>query len=117
MTLHARGNDYGPRVELHRPVDGATFVALTARIGLSFDEMVDFASVFDGSFRVHDAAGWPVAGSFNAQENVVNFSPAEPLEADTTYVVTVPAGGIIDPSGNPTGEDLAFRFSTGGTVD
>lgn len=107
----------GPRVDLHRPPDGATLVAPTSRIGLSFDESVDFASVFEGSFRVRSAAGWPVAGSFNAQEAVVNFSPAEPLEADTTYVVEVPAGGIIDSSGNPTEETLRFRFSTGAAID
>lgn len=106
----------GPVVELHRPPAGATFVAPTARIGLSFDEFVEFQSVFAGSFRVHDAAGWPVAGTFNAQENVVNFSPAAPLAEDTTYVVHVPEGGITDLSGNPTAEGLTFRFSTGGEV-
>ncbi len=46
----------------------------------------------------------------------MNFSPAEPLAEDTTYVVTVPAGGITDLVGNPTAETLTFRFSTGATV-
>ncbi len=117
MPWSAEPDSQGPRVELHRPIEGATFVALTARVGLSFDESVDFASVFSGSVRVIDVDGVPVPGSFNAQENVVNFSPAAPLEADTTYVVEVPAGGVIDYSGNPTEEALSFRFSTGGTVD
>jgi hypothetical protein len=105
-----------PTVELHRPFDGAVQVATTTRIGLSFDEMVEFQSVFEGSFRVHDADGWPVAGTYNTQESLVNFSPTEPLAEDTTYVVSVPAGGIVDLSGNATDVDLTFRFSTGEAV-
>ncbi len=106
-----------PTVELHRPADGETFVDPGDRIGLSFDEMVDFASVFEGSVRVATAAGEPVPGRFTGQENVVSFAPAEPWEDDATYVVTVPAGGVIDLSGNPTSRELSFRFSTGAQVE
>ena len=98
------------------PRNGDTFAALTSRIGLSFDEMVEPKSVFAGSFRVTDNDGWPVAGSFSAQENLVNFTPSEPLQDSTTYVVTVPAGGITDFFGNPTETELTFRFSTGSEV-
>ena len=107
----------GPRVDLHSPRDGDIFQATSSRIGLSFDEMVDFASVFEGSFRVTDADGLAVAGLFTAQENIVNFAPLDPLLDDTTYVVTVPAGGIVDFNGNPTEEELSFRFSTGAEVE
>ena len=106
----------GPEVGMTSPRNGDTFAALTSRIGLSFDEMVEPKSVFAGSFRVTDNDGWPVAGSFSAQENLVNFTPSEPLQDSTTYVVTVPAGGITDFFGNPTETELTFRFSTGSEV-
>ena len=102
-----------PKVELHRPADGAVWVATTASIGLSFDEMVEFRTVFEGSFRVSDSRGRKVDGVFGVQEGVVSFTPSEPFEDDTTYVVVVPAGGIADYNGNTMDDDLSFRFTTG----
>lgn len=105
-----------PRVELHRPPDGALWVARSSSVGLSFDEMVELRSVFEGSFRVSDEQGQRVEGSFGVQENVVHFTPTEPLAENSTYLVTVPAGGIVDLNGNATDEELSFRFSTGGEL-
>ncbi len=106
----------GPTAELANPVDGATWIPVTGRIGLSFDEQLEPLSVHAGSFRVWRADGRAVPGRFYAQEAIANFVPDEPLEADTTYVVEVPAGGIADVSGNPAAEALRFAFSTGGEV-
>jgi hypothetical protein len=106
----------GPTVGMSSPRDGATFQASTSRIGLSFDEMIEPRSVFAGSFRVTDSDGWPVAGWYGAQENLAHFAPSEPLAPDTTYVVTVPAGGITDFFGNPTAEEFSLRFTTGAEV-
>lgn len=106
----------GPTIGMSSPRDGDTFQALTSRIGFSFDEMVEPRSVFAGSLRVTDEDGWPVNGWFGAQENLVHFAPREPLDADSTYIVTVPAGGVMDFFGNPTEQDFSLRFSTGATV-
>ncbi len=106
----------GPTAELTNPADGATWVPLTGRVGLSFDEQVEPKSVHAGSLRVWDEAGHAVAGRFYAQESLVNFVPDAPLAADTTYFVEVPAGGIADVTGNPTGAGLAWAFSTGKAV-
>jgi hypothetical protein len=103
----------GPTAEWPNPPDGATGVALTSRVGVVFDEWVEWASVFEGSFRVATAEGRKVTGRFNVQEAVVNFTPDEPLEPDTTYVVTIPTGGVTDYNGNPTTSELQWRFSTG----
>ncbi len=107
----------GPSVMLHSPAGGETWVATTGRIGLSFDEMIESGSVFEGSFRVWNALGEPVPGRFNTQESIVNFTPDEPLEADMSYIVEVPAGGITDVSGNPTEQGLRFCFSTGAALE
>ena len=113
VPWRAEPDSTGPRVELAFPSDGSSSVPVSARIGLSFDEPVEGRSVFEGSFRVADADGWPVAGTYNSQENLVNFSPDDDLAPDTEYRVSVPAGGIIDWSGNPTEEDFELGFRTG----
>ncbi|MCP4867891.1 MAG: hypothetical protein GY898_04160 [Proteobacteria bacterium] len=102
-----------PTAELHFPADGATFVPLGSRVGVSFDEMVEFRTVFEGSFRVTDSAGFPVEGMFTGQENVVSFAPTDGWFADTTYAVEIAAGGIQDFSGNAVETPVTFRFSTG----
>ncbi len=108
----AEPDSRGPRAGMTSPVHGATFQARTSRIGVVFDEMIEPKTVFSGSFRVWSDAG-PVPGSFNVQENIVNFTPDAPLLADTTYTVEVPSGGLTDTVGNPTAETLLFSFSTG----
>lgn len=106
----------GPTAELHFPADGSTYIALTSRVGVSFDEMVEFKSVFEGSFRVVDARGFPVPGMFTAQENVVSFAPEGGWLADRTYEVEIAAGGIEDFSGNAVEVPLTFRFATGAEI-
>ncbi len=111
----AEPDGVGPTAELTNPADGASWIPVTGRVGLSFDELVEPRSVHAGSFRVWDEAGRAVPGRFYAQEHIANFVP-DALEADTTYFVEVPAGGIADVTGNPTSTPLRFAFSTGGTV-
>ncbi|MFN7142675.1 MAG: Ig-like domain-containing protein [Myxococcota bacterium] len=106
----------GPTVELTSPADGASWVPVTGRVGLSFDEQIEPKSVHAGSLRVWRADGEAVPGRFYGQETIANFVPDAPLDADTTYVVEVPAGGIADVTGNPTGDTVRFTFSTGADV-
>lgn len=103
----------GPRVELTSPLDGATAVPRTARIGLSFDELLEPRSVHSGSVRVWDVAGALVPGRFNVQESLVNFTPDARLAVDTTYYVEVAAGGVADSVLNPVDTALRFSFTTG----
>ncbi len=106
----------GPTVELTSPADGEAWVPVTGRVGLSFDEQIEPKSVHAGSFRVWAEDGSAVPGRFYAQETIANFVPDQPLEADTTYFVEVPAGGIADVTGNPTSAVKTFAFATGETV-
>lgn len=103
----------GPTPGMTSPRMGQTFVAPSARIGVVFDEMIEPVSAFAGSFQVWDDAGTILDGTFNVAENVVNFTPAAPLEPDTAYNVRIPANGLVDYNGNPVAEDFVFRFSTG----
>ncbi|MAQ13485.1 MAG: hypothetical protein CMN30_01600 [Sandaracinus sp.] len=108
----------GPRVNMVRPHDGTTGVTLGSRVGVTFDEPIDFASVFAGSFHLLelDAAGEPVGGPlpghWSGQEGAVNFAPAAPLKPATRYRLVVPAGGVIDAVGNPTATPFSATFTT-----
>ena len=106
-----------PRVTWVYPSDGATGLALTSRFGLSFNEMVDPGSAWVGSIRLYRADLSPdegrVDGYVSAQENIVNFWPAEPLAPNTQYTFEVPAGGIVDFNGNPIAEPFTATFTTG----
>jgi hypothetical protein len=103
----------GPVVSLSFPQDGDLHVPLGARIGLSFDELLESASVHPGSVRVWDQDGVAVPGRFNVQESIVNFTPDQVLLAETTYFVEVPADGVADSAWNGTGETWRMAFSTG----
>ena len=98
------------------PAEGATGLSLTSRIGVSFGEAVDAGSVFEGSVRLYvqgtDPAMTRVDGQLSAQENIVNFSPLEPLAAGTTYVLEIPAGGVVDFAGNAIVEPFSLTFTT-----
>ena len=102
-----------PTAELSFPMDGETNVALTAAIGVSFDEAVLDVSVFAGSFRVWTHRQEPVAGRYFVQEGIVNFVPDLPFPEDTTIHVKLPVEGVSDLSGNPLKQSLEFSFSTG----
>lgn len=106
----------GPTVEFHNPADGQTWVPVSGRIGLSFDEQIEPMSAHAGSFRVWAENGALVSGRYYGQETLVNFVPDEPLSEATTYYVVIPAGGITDVSGNASTAERSFRFSTGETV-
>ncbi len=102
-----------PVVNMVRPQDGEERVPLSARVGVTFDEFVDLATIFPGSFYVRavgDEA--PLPGFYSGQEGAVNFWPAGPLDPDTEYEVVIPAGGAQDVSGNATTSAFRSTFRT-----
>ena len=105
-----------PAVTWSWPIEGATGLPLTSRVGVSFGEAVDAGSVFEGSVRLYvqgtDPAMTRVDGQLSAQENIVNFSPLEPLAPGTTYVLEIPAGGVVDFAGNAIVEPFSLTFTT-----
>ncbi|MCO4745637.1 MAG: Ig-like domain-containing protein [Proteobacteria bacterium] len=102
----------GPRVLAVGPKDGATGVAVTTRIGVGFNEMIEPSTVFAGSIRIVDEAGDPVVAWGSAQEAFATLSPKSPLDRDTTYTVTVEADGVTDANGHAIGETYTWSFTT-----
>jgi hypothetical protein len=106
-------DERAPAVTFVWPPDGASAVPVTSRVGVSFGEMVDVKSAFEGSVRLTETdSGARVAGVVSAQENLVSFHPFCPLEAGTTYTLEIPAGGVTDFNGNSVGETFTASFTT-----
>lgn len=90
-------------------------VPRTSRFGVTFSEMIQVESAWEGSVRLYRAdAASPdagrVVGFVSAQEHVVQFVPACPLEAGTEYVLEFPAGGLHDVSGNALATTITHHF-------
>lgn len=96
------------------PLDGETGVALTSRVGVGFDELIEPSTVFAGSIRLYDEAGAPVDGWGSAQETTAHYAPKAPLLPGTTYTLEILAGGVTDLNGNAVAETITTTFTTAG---
>lgn len=102
----------GPLVLRVDPPDGAVGVPVTARIGVSFNEIIEPMTAFEGALRLYDADDAPVRGWTSAQETIASYAPREPLLPNTTYRVEIIAGGVADPNGNSTPSTVTTTFTT-----
>ena len=104
-----------PYVDWSVPADGAEGLAVTSRIGVTFNEIVAPKSAWAGSVRLYETrTGTPVAGRSTVQESIVNFQPDGVLSPGTQYTFEIPAGGIVDYNGNAVAEDFSISFTTAG---
>jgi YVTN family beta-propeller protein len=76
-------------------------------------DQIDVTSLTTNSFIVRPLGGTAVPGTYSTQMGMINFAPDLPLNANTTYEVVLPAGGIRDVVGNGLSTDFYSRFSTG----
>jgi hypothetical protein len=106
-----------PHVTWAWPSDGATNLATTSRLGLTFSEHIDVLSAWEGSVRLYESGTDPaltrVDGYISAQESIVNFWPINPLKPNTTYTLEVPAGGVSDFNGNAIADPFTLQVTTG----
>jgi Bacterial Ig-like domain/LVIVD repeat len=111
-----------PYVAYHVPMNGTVNYHVAAPISLLIHETLRTETIVNGTnFTVRPVSalnelGSPIAGrivfSFN---DTLTFTPYPPLQQNTTYEVTVVAGGIKDAVGNGI-NGYSFRFSTGTTL-
>ena len=117
LVPHQAGPDVtGPSVTMVVPADGAVDQPTTTRVGVTTSDMVDVDSLDVSTFFVRPLGGAPIAGSFSCQMGIVNFAPERALQANTTYEVVIPAGGMRDWSGNATPVTFSSLFSTGAAI-
>jgi hypothetical protein len=96
------------------PVNGATGVALTATIQVTFSSAVNSSTVNTSDIAVSDPSG-AVSGSvsYNATSNTATFTPAAALAAGTTYSVKVV--GVTSSTGTALASADTFTFTTAGS--
>jgi hypothetical protein len=105
-----------PYVNFVWPPDGAEDIRLSSRFGVSFNEMVEPKSAWEGSVRLYETGTDPaytrVDGWISTQESIVNFAPKQPLEPGTSYTFEITANGIVDYNHNPVQETFTASFTT-----
>ena len=106
-----------PAVNFVSPPIGATGVARTSRVGLTFTDQIDKQHLDATTFIVRPAGGAALPGRISTQTNIVNFSPDAELLPNTTYEIVLPKGGVRDFAGNALPEAYVGTFSTGIAVD
>ena len=115
LIVHAAEADATPPVvNMVAPRDGASNIKPTTAIGITLTDEIDARSVGAKSFMLR-AVGTtePLDGWWSSATGIAHFTPRVPLQADTTYEVVIPAGGIRDVSGNPTNTPFRSTFTTG----
>lgn len=107
----------GPTVGYHIPQAGRTGYPVGAPISLLIHETLETPTLINGvTFIVRPLGGSAIAGRITFSfGDVLTFTPDSPLDADTTYEVVLPAGGLKDAAGNGT-DGYSFTFSTGSMV-
>ncbi len=104
-----------PEVNMIVPRANSVNRALTSRIGITLTDNIMNESINTDNFIVRPIGGQKIDGKFSYAFSTINFSPAQPLQTNTTYEVYIPVGGIKDVVGNPIAEPFVSYFSTGPT--
>jgi hypothetical protein len=85
---------------------------VTSRIGLSFTDNIELATVDAKSFILRAVGGAEVPGTWGLYMGVLNFDPSADLAPGTEYEVILPAGGITDYVGNAISQEFRSTFTT-----
>jgi hypothetical protein len=113
IGVHATDPDRRPPVvDTVIPKNGETGRSVKSRIGISFTDNIELATLNEASFIVRPMGGAPIPGKWGLRMGVVNFDPDQDLMPGTTYEVVLPAGGITDLVGNALAEDFRSTFTT-----
>jgi hypothetical protein len=107
-----------PTVSAVAPTDGASGVAVTSDVGVTFSEAMDPNTIGANTFAlVKQGATTPVTAqvSYDAATRKATLDPNADLDPSTTYLATLKGGatGAKDLAGNPLGADKTWSFSTG----
>lgn len=113
IGVHDTKPDTTPlQVEHIIPVDGAVGQALTTRVGISFNDHIEFATVTPDAFFLRPVGGEPVPAKFGMTTTTLSLDPDTDLLPGTTYEVVLRKDGITDLVGNAIAEEVVSTFST-----
>jgi hypothetical protein len=113
LAVHQADPDKKPPVvDTVIPNNQATGVSTKTRIGFTFSDNIELATVNAVSFIVRPVGGQPLAGRWSVRMGVLNFDPDQDLQPGTTYEVVLPQGGIADLVGNTLATEWKSTFTT-----
>lgn len=115
FTTGGTGDLTAPTVTGTIHADGATGVPTNTRVGATFSEAVDPASINATTFSFKQGAT-VVAGTVSSSGANVVFTPNTPLAANTTYTATLTTGAI-DLAGNALASPYVWSWTTASTAD
>ena len=104
-----------PIVTATVPVNGATDVAVSAKIALAFSEAMDPLTISSATFTLKQGTT-AVAGTVSYAGVTATFTPAGALAPLTTYTALMTTGAR-DLAGNAPASDFSWSFTTGATPD
>ncbi|MBC7772434.1 MAG: Ig-like domain-containing protein, partial [Pyrinomonadaceae bacterium] len=106
-----------PAVVNSYPADQSISQPLSTRLTVFFSDEIDIGTITPTNMIVRKNGGAAVPGVFtHSSFNAISFGPRQPLEANSTYEVVMPAGGLKDLVGNAIKTSVTVRFSTGPTL-
>jgi hypothetical protein len=113
LAVHQAEPDTKPPViDTVIPNNQATAVSTKTRIGVTFSDNIELATVNAASFIVRPVGGQALPGKWGLRMGVVNFDPDQDLQPGTTYEVVLPRGGVADLVGNTLAVEWKSTFTT-----
>jgi len=113
IAVHQTAPDTAPPiVDTVIPGNASTGVSTKSRVGITFSDNIELATVNGASFIVRPVGGQALPGRYGVRMSVVNFDPDQDLQPGTTYEVVLPKGGIADYVGNTLASDWKSTFTT-----
>jgi hypothetical protein len=102
-----------PEVVFTSPGDGQTLTPIETAIQITFSQPVDPQSAIDNfQLRQPGFFGSAISGDFEIIDNTLTFTPAERLDFDTTYEVTIEAGVTNVAGGSGMVNPYTFHFTS-----
>jgi hypothetical protein len=101
-----------PTVDTILPRDKATGQSVKSRVGISFTDNIELATVNAASVIVRPMGGQPLPGKWGLYMGVLNFDTDADLMPRTTYEVILPKGGLTDLVGNALAQEFKSTFTT-----
>jgi Bacterial Ig-like domain/LVIVD repeat len=113
IAVHQTAPDTtAPVVDTIIPSNGSTGNSTKSRVGVTFSDNIELATVNAASFIVRPVGGQALPGRYGVRMSVVNFDPDADLQPGTTYEVVLPKGGIADYVGNTLATEWKSTFTT-----
>jgi hypothetical protein len=105
------------------PANGATTVATTTAVTVTFSEAVDPATISASTLELRTPTNTlvPATVTYNAATTTATLTPSSALVANTAYAATVQGGTtaprVTDLAGNGLATDVTWSFTTGGGLN